>query len=81
MSKNEWGDCPICKKEITTWPALSRRDNKTDICSKCGLLEGLDDFLGKGSDRQSINAFTNEELAEEIMKEWKQPKQEGNNNE
>ena len=26
--------------------ALSRRDNRTEICSDCGLLEALEDIFG-----------------------------------
>ena len=33
--------CPRCDSAITTSPALSRRDNKTDICSDCGTVEAL----------------------------------------
>lgn len=33
--------CPICGKEIGKYPALSRKDNKTEICSNCGMLEAL----------------------------------------
>lgn len=33
--------CPICKKEIGKYPAISRKDNKTEICSNCGTLEAL----------------------------------------
>ena len=41
--------CPRCKKETTDFPALSRRDNKTEICSKCGTEEALIDlFLSEG---------------------------------
>lgn len=29
------------------YPALSRADNTTDICSKCGTVEALDDFTGR----------------------------------
>ena len=36
--------CPSCGKEITGHPALSRRDNKTKICSKCGTLEAIVDY-------------------------------------
>lgn len=28
--------CPRCNRKITIYPALSRRDNKTYICSQCG---------------------------------------------
>lgn len=36
--------CPKCKNEYTGHPALSRVDNKTEICSKCGSLEALEAF-------------------------------------
>ena len=36
--------CPRCNSAITTFPALSRRDNKTDICSDCGSVEAMEDF-------------------------------------
>ena len=36
--------CPICKEEMGEYPAISRRDNKTEICSHCGMLEALEDF-------------------------------------
>lgn len=29
--------------------ALSRRDNKTEICSDCGTREALEDFFQKNS--------------------------------
>lgn len=37
--------CARCKKYIQGYPAISRRDNKTEICSKCGNLEALEDFI------------------------------------
>lgn len=37
--------CPKCKNYILGYPALSREDNKTEICSKCGTLEGLKKFI------------------------------------
>jgi hypothetical protein len=37
--------CPICKKQIKGYPALSRKDNKTEICSECGVAEALADFI------------------------------------
>jgi hypothetical protein len=36
--------CPKCKKEFTGYPALSRIDNKTEICSECGIKEALESF-------------------------------------
>lgn len=34
--------CPNCGKTIIGYSALSRKDNKTEICSKCGKLESLE---------------------------------------
>lgn len=41
--------CPSCNKEYNTPPAISRRDNKTYICSNCGTREALIDFIKKGA--------------------------------
>ena len=38
--------CPTCGDEIVEYPALSRRDNKTHICSPCGLREAMNDWQG-----------------------------------
>lgn len=34
--------CPTCKKLYSEVPALSRKDNKTQICPACGMQEALD---------------------------------------
>ena len=36
--------CPLCGKKYNKYPALSRKDNKTEICSNCGMEEALDDY-------------------------------------
>lgn len=36
--------CPKCKGPLGDYPALSRRDNKTEICSECGMLEAFEDM-------------------------------------
>ena len=43
--------CPICNGPIPNamdegkyCGALSRRDNKTEICSDCGVMEAIQDF-------------------------------------
>lgn len=44
-----WGkieNCPRCHKKAYGYPALSRHDNKTYICSECGVAEAMEDFLG-----------------------------------
>lgn len=42
--------CPICGKETNEFPALSRKDNKTEICSDCGTGEALADYYGQESE-------------------------------
>lgn len=37
--------CPICGKEYEEYPALSRKDNHTEICSECGQQEALEAFM------------------------------------
>lgn len=36
-------ECPHCGKEYGDYPALSRRDNKTNICPECGREEAFVD--------------------------------------
>ena len=36
--------CPRCDSTMTEFPALSRKDNKTDICSDCGTAEAMEDY-------------------------------------
>ena len=47
--------CPRCEGWIPNnarpgaYPgALSRRDNKTEICSDCGTAEALEDYYARG---------------------------------
>jgi hypothetical protein len=49
LEPREAKTCPRCGKIYTQYPALSRRDNKTDICSDCGTLEAFEDcgLIGK----------------------------------
>ena len=44
---NKENKCPRCDKEMKEYPALSRRDNKTNICSDCGTAEALEDYYGE----------------------------------
>lgn len=34
--------CPVCGKEYEDRPALSRKDNVTEICPTCGISEALE---------------------------------------
>jgi len=36
--------CQKCGKEYTEFPALSRIDNQTELCSKCAEKEAMDEF-------------------------------------
>lgn len=36
--------CPICGIGFSEHPAISRKDNKTEICPRCGMKEALDDW-------------------------------------
>ena len=46
---NKENKCPKCDNVFKgidiTCPAISRRDNKTEICSNCGTAEALSDFI------------------------------------
>lgn len=39
--------CPVCGDEYTEHPAISRKDNITEICPKCGMKEALDVFINE----------------------------------
>jgi len=39
-------ECPCCGNPLTEHPALSRRDNKTEICPACGVREAMEDAAG-----------------------------------
>lgn len=48
-------DCPRCRQPIKGYPASSRLDNKTDICSPCGQEEALWDYFYPRLDMPAIN--------------------------
>ena len=37
--------CPKCKCTYTEPPAISRADNKTEICSQCGTDEAMANWI------------------------------------
>jgi len=51
-------DCPKCQKSTVDFPAISRRDNRTEICSQCGVDEAMADHFGK-SDQDYQAHFDN----------------------
>lgn len=46
--------CPRCKQPITGYPALSRVDNATNICSECGTREAMWDFTHQGQHHHAV---------------------------
>lgn len=36
--------CPNCGYPIYGYPAISRKDNKTEICSNCGISEAMSNY-------------------------------------
>ena len=57
--------CPICNKPYKGYPALSRKDNRTEICPLCGIKEAL------------IIANVNENIQTFILAEVEQNMKEG----
>lgn len=45
--KNKIKKCPKCGRKFEGIGAISRRDNKTEICSDCGVVEAMADFFGR----------------------------------
>ncbi len=45
--------CASCNQEIHGYPATSRKDNKTVICTTCALLEALHDLAAWQSAKYS----------------------------
>lgn len=54
-NSNNKTKCPICGNPLGKYPAISREDNKTKICSNCGTLEALAAF------KESIKDGKNEQ--------------------
>ena len=48
--------CPVCGSPMSGHPALSRRDNKTEVCSDCGTREALADLGMDEEDQEGVIA-------------------------
>lgn len=48
--------CPICHNLITSYPAISRKDDKTEICSECGVKEAITAFENHLKEESEENA-------------------------
>ena len=51
--------CPICGEEYNEPPAISRVDDKTEICSACGI-------------REAVGGLIPEEQVEELVRKNKE---------
>lgn len=50
--------CPFCGEDYIDYPAISRTDNKTEICPTCGLREALRHFgVKKNKVEEFITTF------------------------
>ena len=47
MQTTQLSTCPRCGNMYTGYPALSRLDNRTNICSPCGTDEALREYFNK----------------------------------
>jgi len=58
--------CPRCGKPYTDYPAISRRDNKTEICPECGTAEAFEDYFGIS---YSGDAYWSDNVDESMLSE------------
>ncbi len=63
--------CPRCETEYLAWPALSRRDNRTDICRACGAEEALVDagLIKPGTREADIVLARDRRFCERVAKQ------------
>ena len=50
ISDRDWVICPNCGCGYDEYPAISRKDNKTEICPRCGEMEALNEFFKNESE-------------------------------
>lgn len=58
--------CPNCGSDIVGYPALSRKDNKTEICSECGQLEALEDFHNFMNKKKSSKTYPSKKVKSKL---------------
>ncbi len=69
--------CPMCGVGYDTEPALSRKDNQTEICPNCGMREAISaftDFQRRRSVRDKLDEmdaikWTNDERVRRFLEE------------
>lgn len=55
--------CPVCGGPLTAHPALSRRDNKTQVCPDCGIRQALTDFGMDAAEQEEIIALNHKNVS------------------
>ena len=59
--------CPICGKEYSEHPALSRTDGKTLICPDCGVREALGSIdVSKGEQERILEIIHGAGRSEDV---------------
>ena len=66
--------CPRCGKEIIGYPAVSRFDNETEICSDCGMDEAFENMAGymtnpNTGEKMSLDDLRNQKRAKSMSDE------------
>ena len=55
--------CPVCGGPLTAHPALSRKDNKTEVCPDCGIRRALSDFGMDEAKQEEILALVHKKVS------------------
>ncbi len=55
--------CPVCGGPLTAHPALSRKDNKTEVCPDCGIRQALSDFGMDEAKQEEILALVHKKVS------------------
>ena len=66
MKKQPWRICPKCNESYQSYPAISRDDNKTEVCEDCGTAEALQRARDAGFELGP----TLREMLEEMESKW-----------
>ena len=68
-NKNKAKFCPRCGNKMSGYPAVSRYDNETEICSECGTSEAMLNYTGvQVADPHRYDTKTGKKLVKECAK-------------
>lgn len=62
--------CLKCKRPYTGCPALSRMDNKTDICPDCGMREAIESIPGMNGRKRPDPAERSRRAVQATRNRW-----------